>query len=237
MAMLRSTRLIRAAVVAAGLLAWPPTDVDAADLAAVSAITANTTGLRPEVLREAMDVAGCAWNSGRVARTDRLTVIDYSLPSTTKRLWVIDLHTGRVLFHELVAHGKSSGDNLTTRFSNTVDSLQSSLGLFVTDDTYVGQNGYSLRLDGLDPGLNDHARARAIVVHGAPYVSEATARTLGRLGRSWGCPAVSTAVARQLIDAIKGGTAVFAYHPSQGRSAPPSAAACGGTTAAVRAAP
>jgi L,D-transpeptidase catalytic domain len=136
------------------------------------------------------------------------------------------MQTGTVLFHELVAHGKHSGDNLTTRFSNAADSLQSSLGLFVTDDTYVGQNGYSLRLDGLDPGVNDRARERAIVVHGAPYVDQATARTLGRLGRSWGCPAVSTSVARPLIDAIKGGTAVFAYHPSPARTTSISAGAC-----------
>jgi hypothetical protein len=215
---MRSTRLVRAAVAAVLLTAparpataGPPT----ADVALVSAVTARTTGLRPEVLREALDAAADAWRSGRATRTDRLTVIDYSLPSTEKRLWVLDLSAGTVLFHELVAHGKHSGDNVTTRFSNAMNSLQTSLGLFVTADAYVGQNGYSLRLDGLEPGLNDRARDRAIVVHGAAYVNEAITRTLGRLGRSWGCPAVPLGVARPLIDAIKGGTAVFAYHPQR----------------------
>ncbi len=120
-----------------------------------------------------------------------------------------------MLFQELVAHGKNSGDNLTTRFSNMADSLQTSLGLFSTDDTYLGANGYSLRLEGLEPDVNDRARARAIVMHGAPYVNAETARKLGRLGRSWGCPAVSLESARRLIDTVKGGTPVFAYYPDK----------------------
>ncbi len=108
---------------------------------------------------------------------------------------------------------QGTGANLATKFSNENESHQTSLGLFVTDTAYVGKNGYSLRLDGLDEGFNDRARERAIVMHGAPYVSEAFVKANGRLGRSWGCPAVSDAVARELIDRVKGGSLVFAYYP------------------------
>jgi hypothetical protein len=128
---------------------------------------------------------------------------------------VLDLATGETLFHELVAHGQGSGNDLATSFSNNPDSHQSSLGLYKTADTYVGRNGYSLRLDGLDMGFNDRARERAIVMHGAPYVSEAFAKAQGRLGRSWGCPALGDDVAREVIDSIKGGDLVFAYYPDQ----------------------
>jgi hypothetical protein len=117
------------------------------------------------------------------------------------------------LFKELVAHGRNSGDNLATRFSDEFNSRQTSLGLFVTADTYVGRNGYSLRLDGLEPGFNRRARDRAIVVHGARYVSPAFGSSHGRLGRSWGCPALGEAVARDVIDTIRGGGVIFSYYP------------------------
>ena len=118
-----------------------------------------------------------------------------------------------MLFHELVAHGKGSGDDRASRFSNREGSLQSSLGLFRTAETYHGRHGYSLRLDGLEPGVNDRARERAVVIHGADYATQAFAARHGRLGRSWGCPAVDPRIHRALIDTIRGGTAVFAYYP------------------------
>jgi hypothetical protein len=188
---------------------------DAGAMAWVDEVASGAEGLRPEVLRMAVEAADCAGSRGLVDSGRLLTVIDYSLPSVEPRLWVVDRESREVLFQELVAHGKNSGDNLTTRFSNTPDSLQTSLGLFSTDDTYVGTNGYSLRLEGLEPDVNDRARARAIVMHGAPYVNAETARKLGRLGRSWGCPAVSLESARRLIDTVKGGTPVFAYYPDK----------------------
>jgi len=168
----------------------------------------------PGVFDQALNAATCAVRTGAVEEPRTLTVIDYSKPSTEKRMWVFDLESHELLYQELVAHGQGSGGNLATEFSNNDESHQSSLGLFKTEDTYVGKNGYSLRLDGLDRGVNDHARDRAIVLHGAPYVSESFVKANGRLGRSWGCPAVRAEVAHQLIDQVKGGGLVFAYHPS-----------------------
>ena len=172
--------------------------------------------IETDVLELALGAASCAVKSGAVERPRTLTVIDYSKPSSQKRLWVYDLTSRELLYEELVAHGQGSGANVATEFSNLPDSHQTSLGLFVTDETYVGRNGYSLRLDGLDKGVNDRARERAIVMHGAPYVSPAFVKANGRLGRSHGCHAVSDAVARDLIDKVKGGGLVFAYHPDAG---------------------
>ena len=169
--------------------------------------------LAPDVFDLAIGASACAVRAGAAALPATLTVIDYSLPSTAKRLWVFDLVTKRLLYEELVAHGSGSGGNVATAFSNTLDSHQTSLGLFVTDRSYVGKNGYSLRMDGLDAGFNDRARERAIVIHGAPYVDPSLAASQGRIGRSWGCPAVRPAVARQLIDRVAGGGMVFAYYP------------------------
>jgi hypothetical protein len=157
-----------------------------------------------------------------------LTVIDYSLASRERRLWVLDLAHARVLAHELVAHGRGTGDDLARRFSNLPGSLQSSLGTFVTGSIYQGSHGPALRLRGLDPGLNDRAEARGIVMHGASYVSEAAVATLGRLGRSQGCPALSQATAARVIELIRGGTVLFAYYPSPALERMPVHPAAGG---------
>lgn len=167
-----------------------------------------------EVIALAVKAARCADTRDGVSTT-RLAVIDYSRPSTKPRLWVFDLPSRRLMFEELVAHGRNSGDNYARRFSNQPDSLTSSLGLFRTGDTYEGQNGYSLRLAGLEPGTNDQAEARAIVMHGAPYVSAGFFKTTGRLGRSHGCPAVRPEIAQSLIDDLKGGQYLFAYYPDR----------------------
>ena len=168
----------------------------------------------PKVLALASRALACVQRS---MPANTLSVIDYSLPSTTPRLWVFQLgQQPRLLFHERVAHGRNSGDNMATRFSNQPGSLMSSLGTFVTDGTYTGHNGYSLRLKGVDGRFNDRAEERAIVIHGANYVSEAFARSQGRLGRSWGCPAVRAGVAHKLIDAIADRSVVFAYYPDPG---------------------
>ncbi len=176
---------------------------------------ASLGGIDDEVFNLALGAAGCAVRSGAVADPSTLTVIDYSKPSTEKRLWVFDLRSRALLYEELVAHGRGSGDNLATAFSNDPQSHQSSLGLFETADTYSGKNGYSLRLKGLEAGFNDKALARAIVMHGAPYVSHEFAKSQGRLGRSWGCPALRAPVAHEIIDRIRGNGLVFAYYPDR----------------------
>ncbi|HSL84645.1 MAG TPA: murein L,D-transpeptidase catalytic domain family protein, partial [Thermoanaerobaculia bacterium] len=176
----------------------------------------DAPGLRPHVLSLALEAAGEADRRGLVKRPELLTVIDYSLPSTEERLWVLDLERGRVLYHELTTHGQGSGGNMATEFSNVSMSLKSNLGLMTTSETYYGKNGYSLRLDGHEQGFNDQARPRAIVIHGADYATPAFISRIGRLGRSWGCPALDPKVSRQLIDTIKGGSGVFGYYPSEG---------------------
>lgn len=172
-------------------------------------------GLRSEVLELALDATACAEERGLVKRRNLLTVIDYSLPSSQPRLFVFDLAAKRILFRELVAHGKNSGGDRASFFSNSSGSLATSLGLFVTADPYIGSNGYSLRLKGLEEGINDMAWDRAIVMHGASYVSRAAVKALGRLGRSWGCPAVRKEVAKKMIDTLRGGSPVFAYYPDK----------------------
>ncbi len=167
----------------------------------------------PQVLRLALQARACAIHHDEAQTDDRLAVIDYSLPSTEPRLWVFELAPLRLLYHEHVAHGRGSGENLAKRFSNIEGSHQSSLGLFRTAETYQGGNGYSLRMDGLEPGINDRARARAIVMHGAPYVNPELAQRQGRLGRSFGCPAVRREVAHGVIDSLKQGQLLFAYYP------------------------
>jgi len=178
-------------------------------------LSAAAPAANPKVLELAARAAECARKQGRLDGFRHLAVIDYSLPSTQPRLWVFDVEHGRLLFQELVAHGRNTGDAKAERFSNSEGSHMSSIGLFKTLEPYYGSNGYSLRLSGLDPGFNDNALARAIVMHGAPYVSEAIAERLGRLGRSWGCPAVRPEVARTVIDTLKGGALLFAYYPDR----------------------
>ena len=180
--------------------------VDAWDRRAVQAIDTR-------VLTLALSAAQCAVSNGAVSQPPTLTIIDYSKPSTKPRLWVLDLRSREIAYEELVAHGQGSGGNLPDKFSNEPDSHQTSIGLFVTEGTYVGRNGYSLRLKGLERGFNDRAKERAIVMHGAPYVNEAISKSLGRLGRSHGCPAVREPIARELIDHVKGGSLVFSYYP------------------------
>jgi hypothetical protein len=186
-----------------------------ADTQLVARLAEAAPAANPQVLTLATRAADCARRQGLLDGFRHLAVIDYSLPSTQPRLWVFDVARGQLLYQELVAHGRNTGERLAERFSNVEGSKMSSLGLFQATETYVGSNGYSLRLRGLDAGFNDNALARAIVMHGAPYVSEAIAERLGRIGRSWGCPAVRPEVARTVIDTLKGGALLFAYYPDR----------------------
>ncbi len=174
-------------------------------------------GLDGEVAFEAFEHAFDGYRSvAGDRRREVLTLIDFTKPSTEQRLWVIDMAERRVIFHTWVAHGQGSGDNYATQFSNRNGSHQSSLGLYLTGDTYNGGNGYSLLLDGLEPGVNDHARERAIVVHGAAYANPSVIASAGRLGRSWGCPALPPDVTRPVIDAIKEGSVLYIYGMNKG---------------------
>ena len=189
-------------------------DPEAARLALRSRLAAAAPAMPAHTLELALRAWTKAVNDG-LTRSSVLTVIDYSLPSTERRLWVFDVARGSVLFHELVAHGKGTGDNIARAFSNRPGSNQSSFGTFLTGPTYRGKHGLSLRLRGLEPGVNHLAEARAIVVHGAKYVSESVVQAMGRLGRSQGCPAVREEISGEIIKTIKDGTVVFSYYPDQ----------------------
>jgi hypothetical protein len=145
--------------------------------------------------------------------TNVLTVCDFSQPSTEKRMYIVDVKNMKVLLNTYVAHGKNSGLEYAQRFSNNMESLQSSLGFYVTKQTYLGKHGLSLRLSGQDKGFNDNAERRAVVVHGAQYIGENRADA-AYMGRSFGCPAVPQAQSTKVINLIKDGTCLFVYHPS-----------------------
>ena len=180
----------------------------------VASLALQAPNLDRTVLDTALSAMSCAVTSG-LAAAERLAIIDFSLPSSQPRLWIFDLGSRTLLHEELVAHGRNSGDNLATAFSNREGSYQASLGLFRASESYFGRHGYSLRMDGLEPGINDLARQRAIVIHGADYVDRGWVDRQGRIGRSLGCPAVSREVADQVVDTLKGGQFVFSYYPDK----------------------
>ncbi len=148
---------------------------------------------------------------GEIAMGSPLSIIDFSLPSTKERLWIFDLEEGNLLHHSLVSHGRNSGDLMAKKFSNINSSFMSSLGFYVTGETYQGKHGYSLRLDGVEKGFNDLARERAIVIHGADYANRDFVKNTGRLGRSLGCPALPMDIYKEVINTIKDGSCLFIY--------------------------
>lgn len=187
---------------------------DSFDEQLVNQMARSAPNLNRQVLIQALNATECAVSSG-VDKPERLAIIDFTLPSHEQRLWIFELTEGRLILREWVAHGKNSGGNRATSFSNRLESHQSSIGLFQANESYRGKHGYSLRLDGLEPGINDRARERAIVIHGADYVDPSWIQAYGRLGRSFGCPAVSQEVIHQVVDSLKGGQLVFTYYPDQ----------------------
>ena len=169
--------------------------------------------------RETFDYAMKGFNhlvqTGQLANDKIISIVDFSLPSSAKRLFVIDLDNYKVLFCTYVAHGVNSGVEYANRFSNKLSSNKSSLGFYETQNTYLGDNGYSLRLEGLEKGINDNAGRRDIVIHGAAYVDEALVRSQGYIGRSWGCPALPEKLHKPIINKIKDGTCLFIYSPDK----------------------
>ena len=169
-------------------------------------------GLRAEVFAKAKTAFHKAWEKGDTRKTT-YTIIDYSLGSDKKRMWIIDMDTGELLYHQHVTHGKNSGLKHVETMSNVNNSKTSNIGLLKTGETYYGKHGLSLKLDGLEKGFNDNARSRYIVMHGASYATEAYVKARGRAGRSWGCPAIDPAMTKEIIHKLKGGTLLFGYYP------------------------
>ena len=172
-------------------------------------------GLSKDAFIEALKGYEVLRSSGKLNNDNMLTIADFSLPSSQKRLFVIDMGNLKVLFNTYVAHGRNSGKEYANRFSNTPQSNMSSLGFYVTGETYYGEHGLSLRLEGEEEGINDNAKSRAIVIHCADYVSEKMIETLGYLGRSLGCPALPKKYSKPIIETIKDGSCFFIYSPSQ----------------------
>lgn len=199
-----------APVHATAVVASPLARLDATMRQTYDHLGAEQQGLRFEVFQKALTGYLNLRQTGRLdASQHHLTVIDFDLPSTEKRLWVLDLDKNEVVFHTLVAHGHNSGENEATNFSNTDQSNMSSLGFYVTGHEYEGKHGHSLRLQGLDAGFNTNAATRSVVMHGADYVSEEFIKQNGRLGRSLGCPALPLDQYAQIIDTVKGGSCLF----------------------------
>ncbi|MGF2685757.1 murein L,D-transpeptidase catalytic domain family protein [Marinobacter sp. DUT-3] len=213
--MLKNRRAGRFGLVLATVLFLPAQGAAASfDNSLLTRLSSVAPKLSAEVLQRALQASSCAVSNG-VEMPERLAVIDFSLPSSEERLWIFDLASGELLLKDLVAHGKNSGSLESTAFSNIEGSHQSSIGLFKASESYRGKHGYSLRLDGLEPGINDLARQRAIVIHGADYVNDNWVRDYGRIGRSHGCPAVDQQVIQKVVDNLKGGQLVFKYYPDQ----------------------
>jgi len=175
----------------------------------------RNAGLSEDAFNYAMKGFDYLNKANRIAKKTIISIVDFSKSSTQKRLFVLDISTGQILFNSLVAHGRNSGNEYATRFSNLPESHQSSLGFYITMGTYNGSNGYSLRLEGCESGINDMAYERAIVIHGAAYVSNQFISSRGEAGRSYGCPALPTDLNKKIIDVIKDGSCLFLYHPTK----------------------
>jgi len=180
--------------------------------AEVQHLSQRAPALNKKVLKLALTAYQKATRKGAVKKPV-LTVIDYSLPSSKQRMWIFDVKKERLLYNTYVAHGKNSGMDTPNHFSNRSSSLQTSLGTYVTRDTYIRHKGYSLNLQGLEKGFNDNAFNRRVVMHGAWYVEPSFIKKSGRAGRSWGCPSIAQTMAKPVINTIKGGSIIFAYYP------------------------
>ena len=171
----------------------------------------NLSGLSEQAFRYAIKGYEYLKQKGKIGNDNIISIADFSRPSWQKRLFVIDIKNFKILFNTYVAHGQGSGASMATSFSNIPESYQSSLGFYTTSGTYIGKNGYSMHLEGMESGINDKANERAIVMHGAPYVSESFINNQGHLGRSWGCPAVPEKLNKPIIDKIKNGSCLFIF--------------------------
>jgi len=175
----------------------------------------ESKGLSRQAFEYALEGYNKLLNSGKLAKDNLLSILDFSLPSSKKRLFIVDLATGQLVFNTYAAHGRGSGETMATKFSNEPNSYQSSLGFYVTGETYNGKHGESLRLNGEEEGFNDNALARGVVMHSAAYVDESVVASQGRIGRSQGCPAIPESVTKEIITKIKNGSCLFLYSPDK----------------------
>jgi hypothetical protein len=180
-----------------------------------SAMNLNENGLSRSIFFEACKGYEYLLSQNALVKQNILTICDYSQNSNKKRLYVLDLNHGKVLFNTYVSHGRNSGNDIATSFSNRNDSHKSSLGFMRTAETYNGDKGYSMRLDGLESGFNNNVRARSIVMHGSNYVNALRASKGDMMGRSYGCPAVPASEVKQIINCIKDGSCFFGYYPDK----------------------
>ena len=195
-------------------LSYAPIIADAAT-ALYNDINLHQYGLSKEAFDYAWKGYEQLIKKNMIRRSNYLTICDFSQSSKKKRLYIIDVENSKLVTNTYVAHGKNSGAEFANSFSNKPESLQSSLGFYITDNTYIGKHGLSLRINGVDPGYNDKALMRTIVIHGADYVNESRVQQGGYMGRSWGCPAVPKKEATDIITTIKNGTCLFIYHPGK----------------------
>ena len=206
--------VITAALISSGIIS-STTSVEHVNVnQELQSLSQTAPSLNKNVLKLALTAYHTAEEKGSVKKPV-LTVIDYSLPSSSQRMWVFDLNKDKLLYNTYVAHGRNSGAAVPNHFSNQSDSKQTSLGTYVTKDTYYGHKGLSLNLQGLEKGFNDNAYNRRVVVHGAWYVEPQFIKSSGQAGRSWGCPAIAQTIATPVINTIKGGSVLFAYYPDR----------------------
>lgn len=211
----KTTSSIKATVISYPFIADSTFGIDDAAAELYTTINLQELGLS----KEAFDYAWRGYQyllaKNKISRSNYLTVCDFSQSSKQKRLYIIDVVNNKLITHTYVAHGKNSGGEYATSFSNQPESLQSSLGFYITSNTYIGEHGLSLRINGVDPGYNDKALERSIVIHGAAYVDGARVKAGMYMGRSWGCPAVPEKESTNIITTIKNGTCLFIYYPSK----------------------
>ena len=205
--------MITAALLSTGILFSPTPPLPPKDLTLqVQHLSQKAPALKKNVLKLALTAYYNATEKGGVKKPI-LTVIDYSLPSSQQRMCIFYLNKKPFIYNTYVAHGRNSGDTVANHFSNAPNSKATSLGTYITQDTYVGSKGLSLNLKGLEHGFNDNAFNRRVVVHGAWYVEPDFIKSSGRAGRSWGCPSIAKTLAKPVINVIKGGSVLFAYYP------------------------
>lgn len=196
-----------------GIVAAAPVAVVSAAEMLYEQLSLDSLGLSRDAYFLALKGHEQLLKEGKLRNDDIISIVDFSLPSTKKRLFVIDVTTGQLLFNTLVSHGRNSGKQMATSFSNAPESYKSSLGFYATGATYKGKHGYSLRLEGLERGINDKAMERAIVMHAAAYVNDMLGRKQGYIGRSLGCPALPVNLSKKIIRTIQNGSCLFMYSP------------------------